>query len=452
MSKIKEIDEILEIKKMQFPYNGVCMFEDKEILLKNHLPQEKVKISYKKTRRGYQGKVLEIVEKSPMEITPKCSDFDFCGGCTFQNITYEIELKIKESMVLNLFIENNISYENYLGIKKSPEVSGYRNKMEYSFGDNGKDTPISLGMRKRNSFYETVTANYCNIVDDDYNTILNGVVTFFRNTDEKFYHKMTKEGTLRHLLVRKGKHSNEILIALITTSEYNGDLEKFKEMILNLKLEGIITGIIHIENNAIADVVKCDKLTMLYGRDFIYDSIFDIKFKISIFSFFQTNTLGAESLYSIVRDFIGEQKESVVFDLYCGTGTISQIVASVSKKVVGVEIVEEAIESAKVSALENGIKNIDFYADDVLRALDYIVDKPDFIILDPPRDGINPKAIEKIINYNVDKIIYVSCKPTSLVRDLKIFIENGYKVEKIVLQDMFARTYHVETVCLITKK
>ncbi len=452
MSKIREIEEVLEIKKMQFPYNGVCYFEDKEILLKNHLPQEKVRATYKKTRRGYQGRVVEVVEKSPLEIEPKCCDFEFCGGCTFQHISYENELKIKEDMVLSLFKDNDISYEKYLGIKASPLEGGYRNKMEYSFGDNGKDSPLSLGMRKRNSFYETVTAKYCNIVDADYNAILKNVLTYFQGRSERFYHKMTKEGSLRHLLVRKGKYSNEILIALVTTSNFNINLEEFKNELLSLKLEGNITGIVHIENDAVSDVIQCDKLTLLHGRDYIYDSIFDIKFKISIFSFFQTNTLGAESLYSLVRDMIGQQKDSTVFDLYCGTGTISQIVAKVAKKVVGVEIVEEAIEGAKISAKENGIDNIDFYADDVLKALDYIKDRPDFIILDPPRDGINPKALDKILNYGVENIIYVSCKPTSLVRDLKLFNEGGYKVKTLVMQDMFARTYHVETVVLLSKK
>ncbi len=452
MARIREVDEILEIKKMKFPNNGVCVYGDKEILLRNHIPGEKVKITYKPTRRGYQGRVVDVVEKSPLEITPKCKDFGFCGGCTFQHITYEDELKIKENMVLDIFKEKEVSFESYKGINPSPILEGYRNKMEYSFGDNGLNTPVSLGMRKRDSFYETVTADYCNIVDEDYNNILDNVVSFFRNTNEKFYHRMTKEGSLRHLLVRKGKYSGEILIGLVTTSSFSADIEAFKNMLLNIKLNGEVTGIVHIINDSTSDVVKSDETVLLHGRDYIYDKLLGLNFKISIFSFFQTNTLGAESLFTIVQNLLGDQKDSVVYDLYCGAGTITQIVAKVAKKVVGVEIVEEAIESAKVSAKENNINNIDFLAGDVLSTLDNIEVKPDFIILDPPRDGINPKALDKIINYGVNKIIYVSCKPTSLARDLKVFEENGYVTKEVYLQDMFPRTYHVETVVLIEKE
>lgn len=452
MAKIREVDEILEIEKMKFPNNGVCIYDNKEILLRNHIPGEKVKITYKQTRRGYQGRVVEVVENSPLAITPKCKDFGFCGGCTFQHITYEDELKIKENMVFDIFKEKGVSYGEYKGIKPSPIETGYRNKMEYSFGDNGLNTPVSLGMRKRDSFYETVTADYCNIVDDDYNKILDNVVAFFRNTNEKFYHRMTKEGALRHLLVRKGKHTGEILIGLVTTSAFTTSLEDFKNMLLDIKLNGTITGIVHIINNSTSDVVQSDETILLYGRDYIYDKLLDLNFKISIFSFFQTNTRGAESLFSTVCDLVGNQKDSVVYDLYCGAGTITQLVSKVAKKVIGVEIVEEAIESAEISAKENGVNNCEFIAGDVLTTLDDITTKPDFIILDPPRDGINPKALDKIIKYGVDKIIYISCKPTSLARDLVVFEENGYKVDELHLQDLFPRTYHVETVCLITKK
>ncbi|MFV0441144.1 MAG: 23S rRNA (uracil(1939)-C(5))-methyltransferase RlmD [Lachnospirales bacterium] len=451
MGKIKEIDEVIKIEKYKFPNNAVAIYDDKEILLKNHLPGEEVKATYKATRRGFQGRVTEVVKKSPMEIESKCSDFGICGGCTFQNITYENELEIKENMVLSLFDEGEISYSNYLGISKSPVTESYRNKMEYSFGDNGVDTPLSLGMRRRNSFYETVTAKYCNIVDDDYNKILDFVVEYFRNSNETFHHRKSKVGSLRHLLVRKGKYSQEILVALVTTSEFKEDMNKFTEKLLEISFDGKITGVIHIINDSTSDTVQSDNLNLIYGRDYIYDKLLGINFKISIFSFFQTNTLAAESLFTIVNNMLGDQKDSVVFDLYCGAGTITQVISKAAKKVIGVEIVEEAIESAKISAKENNITNVEFYADDVLKALDYIKDKPDFIILDPPRDGIHPKALKKIMNYGVDKIIYVSCKPTSLVRDLKVFEEGGYRVETLAVQDLFPRTYHVECVVLMSR-
>ena len=190
----------------------------------------------------------------------------------------------------------------------------------------------------------------------------------------------------------------------------------------------------------------------MYGQEYIYEELLGLKFKISVFSFFQTNSLGAEVLYSKARDYIGDTKDMTVFDLYSGTGTIAQIIAPVAKKVVGVEIVEEAVHAAKENAELNGLDNCEFIAGDVLKVIDDIKDKPDMIILDPPRDGINPKALQKIIDFGVDKMVYISCKPTSLARDLEVLQQQGYKVEKASAVDMFPGTVHVETVCLLSRK
>jgi 23S rRNA (uracil-5-)-methyltransferase RumA len=189
----------------------------------------------------------------------------------------------------------------------------------------------------------------------------------------------------------------------------------------------------------------------LYGQDYFYEEILGLKFKISTFSFFQTNSLGAEVLYSTAREFIGETKDKLIFDLYSGTGTIAQLLAPVAKKVIGVEIVEEAVKAASENAALNGLDNCEFIAGDVLKVIDSIKDKPDLIVLDPPRDGIHPKALEKIIDYGVDRIVYISCKPTSLARDLVMLQERGYKVERVCCVDMFPNTVHVETVCLLYK-
>lgn len=452
MAKIKEVDEILEITGYSFPNNAVAVYEDKEINLKNRLIGEKVKCTYKKTRRGYEGRVVELIEASPLEIEPKCKDFGVCGGCTFQNVSYEDELKIKEKMVLDLFAKSEVKYDKYSGIRQSPIVEGYRNKMEYSFGDSGLNSPLSLGMRKRQSTYETVTADYCNIVDDDYNKILDISVDFFRKSGETFHHKLTKEGSLRHLLVRKGKYTGEILIGIVTTSSLKCDLTEYKNEILASSFDGEIVGVLHIVNDSLADIVKADTVNVLFGRDYIYDKLFDFTYKISLFSFFQTNTKGAESLYSIVKDFVGDKSDSLVFDLYSGTGTIAQVISDVAKKVIGIELVEEAVIAGRESLKNNNIENVELIAGDVFEALDNLNETPDFIIVDPPRDGLNKKALEKIMSYNVDNIIYVSCKPSSLIRDLELFTNENYKVQEVVLQDMFPRTYHVETVVLLGRK
>ena len=220
--------------------------------------------------------------------------------------------------------------------------------------------------------------------------------------------------------------------------------------------DGRFKGVLHTKNDSVADVVKNEGTEVLYGDSYFYEELLGLKFKITPFSFFQTNSLGAEVLYETAREFIlGDDKDSrngkTVYDLYSGTGTIAQLMAPVCKEVVGVEIVEEAVCAAKENAALNGLNNCKFIAGDVLKVLDEIEEKPDYIILDPPRDGIHPKAIGKIIEYGVENMVYISCKPTSLARDLQIFMARGYRVEKICCVDMFPNTYHVETVVLLSK-
>lgn len=452
MSRGKLIECNIEIEKMELPNKGFGYFEDRAICVKNSLIGQKLRVVCKKSRGAYKAVFAELIEKSPMEIMAKCEDFGLCGGCTYQNIKYEKELLLKETMAKTLLEENNIIIKNYLGTEGAPNEEEYRNKMEYSFGDFGINSPLALGMRKRISMYEVVTSKHCNIVDEDFRLILNKTLEFFQNTPESFYHKRTHEGTLRHLLVRKGYHTGQIMVGIVTTDEIKTNMAQYKDMICSLNFKGEIKSVFHIINNSVADTITPEKIHYLFGQDFIMDKLYDLDFKITPFSFFQTNTQGAEKLYSIVTNFMGENaKNKVVFDLFSGTGTIGQIVSKHAKKVVSVEIVAEAVEAAKENALLNKINNIDFYCGDVFEILNKIQDIPDYIILDPPRVGINQKTIEKILSYNTKDIIYVSCNPISLVEDLKVFIENGYTVEKLKFMDMFPRTTHVETVCCLQR-
>ena len=262
---------------------------------------------------------------------------------------------------------------------------------------------------------------------------------------------MRHEGYLRHLLVRKAHKTGEIMIDLVTSTQESPDLQEYVKLLLDLKLDGTITGILNTHNDSLADTVQNDGTDILYGRDYIYEELLGLRFKITPFSFFQTNTLGAEVLYSKTREYVGELKNKVVFDLYSGTGTIAQVMAPVASKVVGVEIVEEAVVAARENAHFNGLDNCEFIAGDVLKVVGDLTDKPDIIILDPPRDGIHPKAIGPIIDFGVDTIVYVSCKPTSLARDVKIFESRGYKLVKACCVDMFPGTGNVETVVLLSK-
>lgn len=263
---------------------------------------------------------------------------------------------------------------------------------------------------------------------------------------------MQHVGYLRHLLLRRGDTTGEILVNLVTTTQEEHDLSELTEQLLQLPLEGKIVGILHILNDSLSDVVKSDETRVLYGQDFFYEKLLGLQFKITPFSFFQPNTKGAEVLYETVREYIGDIHDLTVFDLFSGTGTISQALAPVAKKVIGVEIVEEAVEAAKENAERNGLSNCEFIAGDVFEVLDDIKEKPDVIILDPPRDGIHPKALPKILDYGVDRIVYISCKMTSLARDLELIQQRGYTVEKMTAVDQFCETVHVETAVLLTRK
>lgn len=446
--------QILEgvIERVDFPGKGMISLEERQAAVKNGVAGQKVRFSVSKLRKGKcEGRILEVLEKSPVEVEPDCPHFGECGGCTYRNLPYEEQLRMKEAQIKRLMDSVCSDYE-YEGIKASPIQEGYRNKMEFSFGDEVKDGPLALGMHKRGSFYDIVTVPECKIVDKDFRSILNCVLQFAKGTGLTFYHKLSHQGYFRHLLVRKAVKTQEILIDLVTSTQAELDLQPMVDGLLALELKGKIAGILHTSNDSLADVIQNDHTDVLYGKDYFYEELLGLKFKISPFSFFQTNSLGAEVLYEAARSYIGDTKDKVIFDLYSGTGTIAQILAPVAKQVTGVEIVEEAVEAAKVNAGLNGLDNCSFLAGDVLKVIDELKeDKPDLIVLDPPRDGIHPKALEKIIQFGVDRMVYISCKPTSLVRDLEILQARGYKVERCCAVDLFPGTVHVECVVLMSK-
>ena len=490
------------VEKVEFPNKGIVHVGEEKVIVKNAIPGQKIQFVINKKRNGKcEGRLLEVLEASELERKEgACPHFGVCGGCLYQSLPYEEQLKIKEGQIKSLLDSVCKSYE-FEGIKGSPISDGYRNKMEFSFGDEYKGGPLALGMHRRGSFYDIVNTPQCHIVHEDFRKILTATLEYFTEKGMGYYRKLQHEGYLRHLLVRRAVKTGEILVALVTSGQTGKEgmpqsletekvlLEEWKKTLLALKMEGSFAGILHIRNDTLADVVQSDETTVLYGKGYFYEELLGLKFQITPFSFFQTNSLGAEVLYETARGYVGETKDKVVFDLYSGTGTISQIIAPVAKKVVGVEIVEEAVGAAKVNAeaipvqdsvkgvcgmlgLEplylacegrlvifapkenaeaNGLHNCEFIAGDVLKVIDEITEKPDLIILDPPRDGIHPKALDRIINFGVDHLVYISCKPTSLVRDLVILQERGYKLERAVAVDMFPATANCETVAKLIR-
>lgn len=505
----KGMDYIGVVERVDFPDKGyVRVLPESEeatadgairVTVKGVLEGQKIRFRTTKlhiSSKKAEGRLLEVLTPAPQERKASCGLFGNCGGCAYQSLPYEAQLALKEEQIRRLMDAVITDSYEFLPIRRSPQPLHYRNKMEFSFGNEYKDGPLALGLHKKGSFYDILTTDACQIVHEDYNLILREVLSLAKETGLAHFHKITHKGYFRHLVVRRGLKTGEILVNLVTSSdtgtyitgradgtdggcadgakgeaveekvatvvaeaekscgvfEEEAFLKKLCDRLLALPLEGKVVGIIHSRNNSLADVVVSEKTTVLYGKDHFYEELLGLKFCITPFSFFQTNSFGAEVLYRTAREFIGEVDGKLVYDLYSGTGTIAQMVASVARKVIGVEIIEEAVEAAKANAKANGITNCEFIAGDVLQMLDTIEERPDMIILDPPRDGINPKALEKIIAYGVDHLVYISCKPTSLQRDLVTLQEKGYRVVKVCPVDEFPMTSHVETVCLLTRE
>ena len=447
------------VEYVDFPNKAYVAIESddenngKKIIVKNSIPNQKIEFMINKKKKDKcEGRLIKVLEKSPLETVEPCEYFGICGGCVYQTMEYEKQVQLKEKQVkdiLDKVINNNYEFQ---GIISSPISEAYRNKMEYSFGDEIKEGPLALGLHKRNTTYDIVSVNSCKIVHNDFNMILMTVLDYFKEKNIPYLHKVTHKGYLRHLLVRRATKTEQILVDIVTTTQLQYDMTELGEILKKLPLTGKIVGFLHTFNDTLADVVKNESTKIIYGRDYIEEELLGLTFKISTFSFFQTNSLGAEKLYLKAREYLGVTKDKIVFDLYSGTGTIAQILAPFAQKVIGVEIVEEAVESAKMNAVLNGLNNCEFIADDVLKALDNITDKPDLVVLDPPRDGLHPKALKKIgEDFNVSKMIYISCKPTSLARDLVELQKYGYEVVQACCVDMFPGTVHIETVCLLSK-
>ena len=454
------------VTSLKFPNKGIVYVEDEDtyVQVKNTLPGQRVRFQLKKVKKKRpEGNLTEVLVPSEIEkAVPPCPHFSECGGCAYQTLPYEEQKKLKLNQVKAVL---DAVYPDFPldECVESPRIWEYRNKMEFSFGDEVKDGPLTLGLHKRGSFYDIVSVPDCQIIDEDLRKVLKTTQDFFRNAklggkSIDFYHKMRHEGVLRHLLVRKGLKTGEMLICLVTSSQGGIDstegkqlLEKYKDTLLALETTGTFAGILHMTNDSLSDVVKADAVDILYGKDYFYDELLGLRFRITPFSFFQTNSAGAEKLYSLAREYIGDLTGKKVYDLYSGTGTIAQVLAPVAKEVTGVEIVEEAVYAAAENAKENQLDNCTFLAGDVLTVLDELTEAPDAIVLDPPREGIHPKAIRKILDYGLSSFVYISCKPTSLARDLEVFLEYGYQPVRAKCVDMFPWTRGIETVVLLSQ-
>lgn len=442
----------IKIEKIVYPGKALGRGEDGiATFVEGALPGEKADVIVTKSKKTFkEAKLASIIEPSPMRIAPECPSFTKCGGCTFQHISYDNQLKIKKEYVEELL---KPVYPGAVEVIPSPELWGYRNKMEFSFFD--ENGLLQLGLHQKGEFNRYFPVPPCLIADKDIVAAVEEVLAFARKSQLPCYDKRAHEGFYRHLVVRKAKGAGQVLINLVTNDRTGAGPEFFAP--LSEKLKDKVYSFYWTVNSSVSDAVRADKLILISGAEAMEERITvkgrKYSFLVSPFSFFQTNTFGAEKLYELAADFLQPQKSDMVLDLYCGTGTIGIILAPLVKEVIGVEQIEDAVKDAEQNKSKNGIGNISFASGSVEKWIKH-AEKPQFnaLVLDPPRGGISTKVVKYIDQLKPGRIVYVSCNPATLARDLDLIMKaSGYKITAMRCVDMFPHTYHIETVVSLTK-
>lgn len=461
----------LEIEDFAFGGKGIARIRSEEgeyvVFVDNAFPGQKVRARVAKKRKRYaEAKLLEVVERSPKE---QISDFQEISGAPYIYVPVELQEELKKDSTLDVIRRiggvQNIStlFDEFVS---SPEHHFYRNKMEYSFSSiehdivTGEeiDDAFALGFKRRGTWWKVESLNApSGLFDEEWEAKLSQIREYLKATGLPAWHPPQKKGFFRHIVVRKSFDQDQLLVNLVTSSEglKKFDTHKFKDFLVQL-MGNRIAGLQHTVNDNVADRAKIENgnSTLLYGEPVVVEKLLGLNFEISMESFFQTNPKSAERLYTKALDYVFEEDLSdsdVVMDLFCGTGTIGQILASrlPGVKVIGVDIVEEAIIDARRNAERNNITGVDFYAADVGK---FLLEYPHFegkiktIILDPPRAGIAPKTLRKVIALGAKNIVYVSCNPSTQARDTAQLREAGYELEKISLVDQFPHTGHIESI------
>lgn len=466
----------LTIEDYAFGGKGIAKLKNDEgsfvVFVPNTLPGQKVKAQIKKSSKKYaEAKLMEVLQPSKDEVDV---DFQEIPGAPYIKFPIDLQHKYKKESTLQLFKRigkiDNID-DLFDELITSPNVFHYRNKMEYGFSAIGYDKNLktdvdefTLGFKRRGVWWMAENLDKdSGLFDKELEDNLKNIRIYCKKSGLQPWHGPKKEGFFRYFVVRKSYKTNELLFNLVTTSDglEKFDLQKFANYLVEL-IGNRVAGLLHTINNEVGDrtIATSGSISLVYGKDKIVEELLGLNFEISMKSFFQTNPKSAEKLYQKVVDYVLEDKSkvdnSVVMDLFCGTGTIGQIVASKSDnaKIIGVDIVASAIKDAKKNAKRNDIKGVEFYAADVGKFLNQHPEyqgKIKTIVLDPARAGIVPKTLQKIINLNADRIVYVSCNPATQARDTVLLQESGYDLKKISLVDQFPHTSHIETVVLFEK-
>ncbi|MDH7604608.1 MAG: 23S rRNA (uracil(1939)-C(5))-methyltransferase RlmD [Melioribacter sp.] len=439
------------------------------VFIDNSYPGDKIIAQLTKIKKTYaEGKIKEFIEKSPYRVEPRCKYFGTCGGCKQQNLDYKIQLKYKEEQVIDIFERiGGLSSFEINSIIPSEKIFFYRNKMEFSFATKRwiteneiasmqevKDKDFALGLHIPNFFDKVLDIDECFLQSELSNKILNFSRKFFKQRNSSIYSTQTHSGFLRNLVIRQSAHSNDVMVNLVTSEENEKLMIEFRDELLNNFPE--ITTFVNNINKKKSQVATGDYEIVYHGSGYIYDYIGNYKFRISANSFFQTNTLQAEKLYKTAMNFALLKGDEVIYDLYSGAGTIPIFISKNAKEIYGFESVSSAVADANINIEINNVSNFEPLLWDLNKSLlPFIKQKklppPDIIIADPPRNGMNPKTINDILQLNPEKIIYISCNPATQARDIKLLCNEKYKLIKIQPIDMFPHTYHIENVALLKK-
>ncbi len=440
----KNKEYLVEIIDQGFEGEGIAKIEGFTIFIEGAIKGEKCRILIVKVTSSHAfGKLVEILEKSKYRVEPDCATYKRCGGCNLRHIDYEETLNIKQNTVQNLVnktLNNKIKVEMTVGMGNP---YNYRNKAQYPVGFDKSGEPVMGVYAKRT--HEIIPMRNCMIQNPVSEKIANVVLGFFIKNNIPIYNEKNGEGLLRHIVIKVGIKTHEIMCILVLNKK---ELKKEKELIKVLIREfPEIKTIVKNYNMKNTNVILGNENEVIYGDGYIYDELGDYTFKISPLSFYQINPIQTEALYNIAIEMADLKKTDTLFDLYCGIGTIGIFASPYVNKVYGIEIVKQAIEDAKENANINNIRNIEFFAGDVEKVFENVLKehnvKPDVIFVDPPRKGLDKHTIENILNIKPEKIVYISCNPASLVRDLKL-LEESYEIKKIQPVDMFPFTSHVE--------
>lgn len=440
----KNKEYLVEIIDQGFEGEGIAKIEGFTIFIEGAIKGEKCRILIVKVTSSHAfGKLVEILEKSKYRVEPNCATYKRCGGCNLRHIDYEETLNIKQNTVQNLVnktLNNKIKVEMTVGMGNP---YNYRNKAQYPVGFDKSGEPVMGVYAKRT--HEIIPMRNCMIQNPVSEKIANVVLGFFIKNNIPIYNEKNGEGLLRHIVIKVGIKTHEIMCILVLNKK---ELKKEKELIKVLIREfPEIKTIVKNYNMKNTNVILGNENEVIYGDGYIYDELGDYTFKISPLSFYQINPIQTEALYNIAIEMADLKKTDTLFDLYCGIGTIGIFASPYVNRVYGIEIVKQAIEDAKENANINNIRNIEFFAGDVEKVFENVLKehnvKPDVIFVDPPRKGLDKHTIENILNIKPEKIVYISCNPASLVRDLKL-LEESYEIKKIQPVDMFPFTSNVE--------